>query len=244
MLHHTKGIVIKLTRFKESSAIVNIFTEKFGVQTYIVNGLFAKRAKNKMAYLQPLNLLNLVVYYKENQNIKRIKEMQWDYMFSNIPFNNTKRCIVLFLNEILVKCIKEETPNTKLFNYLYRQIELLDRIEIKHADYIIFFIIELTAYLGFKPLINKTGKRNCFSLSQGQFVENHILNQHQLTALQSEMFYDCLIAVEKKSTLTHSKSQKADLLDLLLKYYQYHIDGFGKLRSRSILKNVLEIKNS
>lgn len=240
MLHQTKGIVLRLTRFKESSAIVNIFTKKFGLQTYIVNGLFAKRAKNKMAYLQPLNLLNLVVYYKENQNIKRIKEMQWDYMFSSIPFNNTKRCIVLFLNEILVKCIKEETSNTDLFNFLYEKIEFLDVLKEKPADYIIFFMLELTNYLGFKPLTNKTEKQNCFSLSQGLFVENHILNQHQLSVLQSELFYKCLEAAENKLALTHSKSEKTDLLDLLIKYYQHHVDGFGKIRSKNILKNILK----
>lgn len=239
MLHHTKGIVFKVTRFKESSAIVNIFTEKFGVQTYIINGLFAKRAKNKMAYLQPLNLLNLEVYFKENQNIKRIKEMQWAYMFSNTPFNNTKRCVLLFLNEILVKSVKEEIANEKLFNYLYKQIELLDNFKGKHADYIIFFLIEVAGLLGFKPLPNKTEKLNHFSLSQGQFVENHILNQHQLTAIQSFIFYNCLVAANSKTKLKLTKAEKAEMLNLLLKYYQYHLEGFGQLRSKNILNSVL-----
>jgi len=239
LLHHTKGIVLKVTRFKESSAIVNIYTEKFGVQTYIVNGLFAKRAKNKIAYLQPLNLLSLEVYFKENQNIKRIKEMQWAYMFSEIPFNNTKRCVLLFLNEILAKSIKEEIANLHLFNFLYQKIELLDVYKEKHADYIIFFIIELSAFLGFKPLLNKTEKQNYFSLSQGQFIENHILNQHQLTAIQSILLYNCLVAVNNKTKLKLTKVEKVDILDILLRYYQYHIAEFGKIRSKKILNSII-----
>lgn len=239
MLYHTKGIVLRLTRFKESSAIVNIFTEKFGVQTYIVNGLFAKRAKNKMAYLQPLNLLNLVVYYKENQKIKRIKEMQWAHMFNQIPFNNTKRCVLLFLNEILVKSIKEEVANIKLFNFLYNQLELLDSFDEKHGDFIIFFIIKFSALLGFKPLPNKTEKQHFFSLSQGKFVENDILNQHQLTELQSSLFYNCILAVNNKTKLNLTKFEKTEMLDLLIKYYQYHIEGFGQIRSKNILNSVL-----
>lgn len=239
MLHHTKGIVLKVTRFKEGSAIVNIYTEKFGIQTYIVNGLFAKRAKNKIAYLQPLNLLNLVVYYKENQNIKRIKEMQWAYMFNQIPFNNTKRCALLFFNEVLIKCIKEEAPNIYLFNYLYQKIEVLDRLAERHSDYIIFFMMGLAAQLGFKPLSNKTETLNCFSLSQGKFVEHHIINQHQLTINQSTLFYNCLVANDNKTILQISKAQKVEALELLLKYYQYHIEGFGQIRSKNILSNVL-----
>src|SRR3970282_1036496 len=38
MIHKTKGIVFRFVRFRESSIIVTIFTELFGLQSYIVNG--------------------------------------------------------------------------------------------------------------------------------------------------------------------------------------------------------------
>jgi DNA repair protein RecO (recombination protein O) len=64
MLHKTRGIVFRFTKYGESSIIVTIFTELFGIQTYIVNGIRSKNSKGKIALFQPLTLLDLVVYYK------------------------------------------------------------------------------------------------------------------------------------------------------------------------------------
>ena len=61
MIHKTRGIVFRFTRYGETSIIVTIFTEAFGLQSYIVNGVRSKSAKNKIALYQPLTLLNLVV---------------------------------------------------------------------------------------------------------------------------------------------------------------------------------------
>ena len=57
MLHKTKGIVIKSTPFRESSLICKIFTEKFGLQTYIVNSVRSSGKTGKAALFQPLTIL-------------------------------------------------------------------------------------------------------------------------------------------------------------------------------------------
>ena len=72
MLHKTKGIVFRYVPYGETSIIVNIFTELFGLQGYIVNSVRAKSGKNKIAVYQPLTLLDMVVYHKENAGILRI----------------------------------------------------------------------------------------------------------------------------------------------------------------------------
>ena len=47
MLHKTNGIVLKVIKYSESSIISNIYTERFGLQTYIVNGVRSAKAKGK-----------------------------------------------------------------------------------------------------------------------------------------------------------------------------------------------------
>ncbi len=47
-LHNTKGIVLRTVKYGETSVIVTIFTELFGIQSYIVNGVeifFEKRER-------------------------------------------------------------------------------------------------------------------------------------------------------------------------------------------------------
>ena len=38
-LHKTKGIVLRTVKYGETSIIVTIFTELFGIQSYLVNGV-------------------------------------------------------------------------------------------------------------------------------------------------------------------------------------------------------------
>ena len=37
MTHKTKGIVLRSIKYGETSLVVTIFTEMFGIQTYMVN---------------------------------------------------------------------------------------------------------------------------------------------------------------------------------------------------------------
>ena len=57
MLHKTRGIVLHYIKYAETSVIVTIYTESFGRQSYIINGVRSKKAKIKANILQPLFLL-------------------------------------------------------------------------------------------------------------------------------------------------------------------------------------------
>src|SRR6188768_3165830 len=98
MLHKTRGIVFRFTKYGETSIIVNIFTELFGMQSYIVNGVRSKSSKNKIALYQPLTLLDLVVYHRDNANILRIKEIKCLYPYQFIPMDVRKSTIAMFVN--------------------------------------------------------------------------------------------------------------------------------------------------
>ncbi|MGN6180436.1 MAG: DNA repair protein RecO, partial [Mucilaginibacter sp.] len=106
MLHKTRAIVFKTTDYGESSVIVQLFTEKFGLQSYIINGVKKPKAKISRNMLQPLHLLEVVVYHKANTSIQRIAELKNAPMLLSIPYDVVKSCIAIFLNEVLYKAIK------------------------------------------------------------------------------------------------------------------------------------------
>ncbi|HEU5146219.1 MAG TPA: DNA repair protein RecO, partial [Chryseosolibacter sp.] len=109
MIFKTRGIVFRFTKFQETSIIVTIFTEQFGLQSYIVNGVRSKSSKNKIALYQPLTLLNLVVYHRENANIERIKEISCLHPYRTLATDVRKSTLAIFINELLNKTVKEES---------------------------------------------------------------------------------------------------------------------------------------
>jgi len=73
MLHKTRGIALHATKFSETSSVVKIYTELFGLQSYLVKGVRKQKAKIKPGLFQPLTILDLVVYHKEKYSLQNIK---------------------------------------------------------------------------------------------------------------------------------------------------------------------------
>jgi DNA repair protein RecO (recombination protein O) len=90
MLHKTRGIVLHTTNYSETSVIAKVYTELFGLQSYLINGVRNKKAKVKANLLQPLSLLNLVAYHKERNGLQRVSEVSTGTTFTSIPYNIIK----------------------------------------------------------------------------------------------------------------------------------------------------------
>ena len=121
MLSSTKGIVIHHFKYSEKSVIAKIYTKKYGLQSYILNGVRNKKSKNKAAYLQPLSLVEIDANHKDNKGLQRVKTIEFEIPFNSIPFEIGKSSIAFFIAEILYKSIKEEEANIPLFEFLHKK---------------------------------------------------------------------------------------------------------------------------
>ena len=118
-LHHTKGIVLRTVKYGETSVIVTIFTELFGVQSYLVNGVrtSTKKGSGKANFFQPSAILDMVVYHNELKQLQRIKEFRWGYLYQHILSDVKKNAVALFMVELLTKCLKQPEANPDLFHF-------------------------------------------------------------------------------------------------------------------------------
>src|SRR5471030_1365923 len=169
MWHKTRGIVFKTTDYGDNSIIVQVFTEKFGLQSYIVNGAKKPRAKIAGNMFQPLHLLDMVVYYKNTGNVQRIKELKNSPLLQTIPYDVIKSSLVIFLNEVLYKAIKQQSADEHLFDFVFNAVEWLDHQTAGLANFHLFFLIRLTRYLGFYPDRYLAGEADYFDLKNGVF---------------------------------------------------------------------------
>lgn len=220
MLHKTKGVVFRFTPYGESSIIVNIFTASFGLQSYIVNGVRAKSGKNKMALYQPLTLLDLVVYHKENASILRIKEASCAYAFQHLQSDPVKSTIGLFVNEILNRTVKEQSHADELCNFVFESLVTLDKLD-HPENFHLQFLILMTKFLGFGPF--DKGELAAWQLSED---ENLVLDE-------------LLVASEYSHRVKMKNEQRRNLLDAILRFYGNHVDGMGSIKSLPVLREIL-----
>lgn len=222
MLHKTRGIVFRFTKYGETSIIVNIFTESFGLQSYIVNGVRSSSAKSsKIALYQPLTLLDLVVYHRDTANINRIKEIKCSYPFQSVAIDVRKSTIAMFMAEVINKSVKDQSQPGDVFEFLYNSIVALDLASDGVENFHLVFLLKLSRYLGF-------GAHKANEVVGGRFATEE--TEADLAALLKSDF----------ENLPHfSKIQRAALLDLLLIFFADHIDSFGEVKSVAVLREVL-----
>ena len=101
MTEKTRGLVLSYIKYKETSIICKIFTESFGIQSYIINGIRNSKSKN-IGLFQPLNILDLVVYHKKSSDLNRIKETKLQYLYKTMHLDIKKISMCFFLSEFLL----------------------------------------------------------------------------------------------------------------------------------------------
>ncbi len=221
MLHKTKGVVFRFTKYGETSIIVNIFTELFGLQSYIVNGVRSSSKKSKIALYQPLTLLDMIVYHKENANILRIKEVKCYHPYQSLSSEVRKSAIAMFINEVLNKSVKEQSHADEIHGFIANSLMILDGLP-KPENFHLHFLVGLSKHLGFGPNLTE-------EVLGGNWIN-----------VEDEVVLKNLLSSDYSSPLAMSYDQRQTLLISLLRFYSSHVDNFGEMKSLPVLREILQ----
>jgi len=228
MLHTTQGIVLGSVKYGETSIIAKIFTEAFGLQAYIVQGVRAKKPKYNIALFQPLTLLDMVVYYRKQRGIQRVAEVQCCTPNSNILANIKKATMAVFLAEFLARVIREEEHNGKLFNFLWQAVVSLNEKIAGYEFFYLTFMLQLGHYLG-------------FGIGNFQDVYTQLRRSGQHWEIDQETLegLNALLPSNKMhGRIEMDKALKRRVTDAIIKFYQLHIDTLGNLKSLKVLQEI------
>jgi len=243
MVHKTKGVVLRTVKFGETSIVVSVFTELFGLQSYIVNGVrqVSKKGTAKGAYFQPGSLLDLVVYKNDFKNLQRIKEYKWAYLYQHLFSDIFKNAVALFTIELLNKCLKEPEPNNELFYFVEDALLHLDEATpTVTANYPLFVALHLAVFFGFRINDEFSEEQHYLDLQEGVFVEDQPRHSHYIQDREAEAVSH-ILKVMHPSELEDVKlnqDMRRRILTALEGYYALHIPDFGTMRTLPVLREI------
>jgi len=244
MTHKTKGIVLRTIKYGETSLVVTIYTELFGVQVYMVNGARSnKKTGNKAAMFQPAAILDLEVYHNDQKSMQRIKECSWAFLYQNILSDVIKNSIALYMVELLQKTLKQPESNSDLFYFCEDALLQLDKAEKNiAANFALFFSLHLADFFGFKISNNASSNDDIYlDLEEGEFVLQQPVHPNFIHGQQALITAE-LLRTRLPAELEQLKLNKQTRRELLLKYQDYyalHIHDFGKMKTLPVLHEVL-----
>jgi DNA repair protein RecO (recombination protein O) len=242
MIYSTKGIVLRTVKYAENSVIAGVFTEMFGIQSYIVNNVRTQGKNSKAHFFQPSSLLDMQVYHNELKNLQRIKDLSWSHLYQNILSDVTKNAVALYMVELLQKCLKQPEPNPDLFNFCEDAFLELDisGAEVT-ANFPMYFTLQLAHFFGLRLNDNYSEKRNHFSINEGSFTGKLLANEYFAEPDISFHISQLLKALQPKDLeeIKLNKNIRRTILAVLENYYAFHISEFGTMKTLPVLHEIM-----
>ena len=231
----TQAIVLSAIKYQEKSLIVKCFTLSDGLKSYFIPSAFSsKKSNQKIAYFQPLNILEIEANHKNKGTLEHFKEVKLAYTYQNINTDIVKSSMVLFLSEVLHNSIFEEEKNEDLFAFIETSLMWLDTHDTI-SNFHLIFLLQLTKFLGFYPQLQGSDA-SYFEMIDGVFSPfqgTSCLNEHETQLLKKLI----LLRFEDTQKNFH-KEERQVLLKIILEYYSIHLQGFKKPNSLEVLKEI------
>ena len=234
---NTKAIVLNSLKYGDTSLIVRCFTLKEGIKTYLIRGVLkAKKGKIKAAYFQPLTQLKIEANHNNKGNLNSLKEVQILNPYKSIYSNIFKQSIVFFLAEILSNSIQEEEENGSLFSFIEASLIWLDTHD-KISNFHLLFMLNLSKYLGFYPDFSGADS-SYFNLVDGVFTSSS-LDKDVLFGDDLNQFKKLLgTTFDSIEVIEFSKRERQQVLGIIIRYFELHLEGFRKPKSLGVLETV------
>jgi DNA repair protein RecO (recombination protein O) len=240
MLHKTSGIILHTVKYAESGLIVKAYTQEYGLQSYIISGIRNKKSGNKTSLFQPLTLVDIVSTGNPKSSLQRISEISISQPYTHIPYDIIKSTLTIFLNEVLLKTLKEAQPDEELFQFLKNSFLILDIYPANCANFHLSFMVQYSRFLGFSPQGKFSENTPFVDLKEGSFTGKRPGHSYYLDSKQAEILSRVVISdYETVKDIKIDNLERRQLLNGLLLLYQLHIDGFGALKSPAILEEVM-----
>jgi DNA repair protein RecO (recombination protein O) len=243
-LHKTKGIVLRTVKYGDTSVIAAIYTELFGLQSYIIKGVrqSTKKSQGKANYFQPAAMLAMEVYHHEQKQLQFIKEYEWTYLYEHVLFDVKRNAVALFVIELLQYVLKQPEANPELFYLIEDTLKQIDKgSNALVSNLPLYFSLHLGSELGFQVQGEYSRSTPILDLQEGLFLAEKPLHPFYVDGEQAKwlsqiagiQFYNDL------ENILLNREARQQLLQHMLQYMKLHVPDFGELKSLPVLQSVL-----
>ena len=243
MLHNTKGIVLRVTKYGDTSIIMTAYTELFGVQQYMVKGVrvTSKKGANKGVFYQPAAILQMEVYHSPMKQLQMVKEVSWDFVYQNVYSDILRNAVATYIVEILQQTLEPE-PHPELFYLIEDTFKQLDKGGPSLVSNLpIYFLIHLSQTLGFGLQGVYSNDTPILDVHEGNFVANKPLHPYFLEGLEAQTAstFLSLQLYNELETIHLNGAQRKKILELFQLSLSWHYKKFSEIKSLPILQAVL-----
>ena len=224
--------------YRESSMIVDIFTESHGLSGFIVSGVRKAKPSISPVVFTPGYELNLVFYEQDIQRLWRIKEASIGTQLSRTPYDIIRGNTALCMCEVIKKIVHPYDVHPSLYHLIASYFLALDRVD-KTANILIHFLAHLSVELGFGPKGEDLNGPVYFDVKSGDFLQEQPSHPLTIDEEESALLQQVLkISLDRIGELTMNRNHRQKLTDGLIDYIRYHSHTSQEIKSYELLKKL------
>lgn len=233
MKYKSRAITLTYIKQGESSIISKIFTEKHGLQSFIIKGVRSKKAKKKLGLFQPLQLVDVNATLIPKKGLQYLAEITIIETISTDKINMYKNFLAIFIAEISSKVLQENEQNSGLFKFVWEIKQKLYNANTIDENFALLFMLNLSKYLGFFP---STENINApfFNLETGEFSGKAFNLNIYLTEEKTTILRHLLLG--KKINIP--QKLKSELLKDIIQYFRLHHYNLSNITSHLIIESL------
>lgn len=240
MLIQTEAVVIRSVKFRETSLIVTLYTEKLGLMPCLIKGIRSSKGKMRASYFFPLSVLDCVIYYKENREVQKLTDAVLSFSSDAFYSDARKSVVAFFIVEIFSRSVKEHERNESLYQFLKSVSREIWNGERKSLEILVYFLIRFVGYVGYSitfPNDFDSGKF-IFNSTTGKF------DRGKEATAKDKIFNEALIKyshakINERNHLSFNTESILEIIHRMLDYYRSRMEHFGKPKSEKILEQLL-----
>ncbi len=230
MIATTKAIVLKSTKYGDTSKIINVYTRDFGRQTLIAKG--ARMMKSKFGgSLEVMNIIEITFYKKPNRDLHLLSKADLFASSQKIASSLDHTIFGMMMMESIAKTQDIGAENKPLFDLIVQIIEKMLGLEPNFFALFVYSQIKLAGQLGFGLDFNLP------SPAPQQLIDFSIVNgsptmqkaYNSTTFAFDHATFDFLSEVSR-STIDSLPAREATqqqimkIHNFLVKYFSFHLE--------------------
>lgn len=235
MLITSEAILLHSTKYSDTSLIVKFFTEKRGVQSFIIKGALSKKSPFRAALFSPLSIVEITFDDRHTQSLKFLKDINRQNVNNSTFYDPAQSAVLLFYNELLYKLLFDAGEDPTLFRFLKEEIQKVAQPNLNLTDLPIHFLLRLSVLLGITPQNNYSESHCYFSIVESQF-QSHYVDENTEIPREESMYLSQLLNHKEISVPRNTRNR---LLHYLIEYYKMHHEQIHNITSAEILASIL-----